>query len=246
MTTKTEKSVGRSRTRRTVEAGSRRSSRFRTSPLISIGIRPRRFSRGKRISCWLQKDPIGFKGGINLYGYVGNEPVVLVDCLGNTPVDTGVSTCFAWGPHWFIKIDGQTIGFGAVGGPSAYAGEGASGVTSSFSGSSSSSSSSSENSSGSSSFSNSSSAFGASSSSKVFGDVPGAISSPDRFTKPGQGSCTSIKLDDCKYDIDAFKECVRSNANSSAPNYNLLNMRCDNWVDGVYHNVNRTHRKRNE
>ena len=31
---------------------------------------------------WLNRDPIGEKGGVNLYGFVGNEPVGRVDVLG--------------------------------------------------------------------------------------------------------------------------------------------------------------------
>ncbi len=31
---------------------------------------------------WLSEDPLGEAGGLNLYGYVGNEPVVAVDPLG--------------------------------------------------------------------------------------------------------------------------------------------------------------------
>ena len=31
---------------------------------------------------WLSRDPIGEAGGINLYGYVGNSPVNLIDLLG--------------------------------------------------------------------------------------------------------------------------------------------------------------------
>jgi RHS repeat-associated protein len=31
---------------------------------------------------WLSRDPIGEEGGINLYGYVGNRPTILIDPLG--------------------------------------------------------------------------------------------------------------------------------------------------------------------
>src|SRR5690606_23243231 len=39
-----------------------------------------------RIGRWIQKDPIGFDGGdTNLYGYVLNDPVNLVDPKGKNP-----------------------------------------------------------------------------------------------------------------------------------------------------------------
>ena len=39
------------------------------------------------IGRWQARDPIGIKGGINLYGYVGNNPVNLWDPLGLSPSD---------------------------------------------------------------------------------------------------------------------------------------------------------------
>jgi RHS repeat-associated protein len=35
---------------------------------------------------WTSKDPIGFAGGLNLYGYVVQDPVNLVDATGQTPI----------------------------------------------------------------------------------------------------------------------------------------------------------------
>ena len=52
--------------------------------------RVRRFTSTHPIFHWLQKDPIGFRGGINLYGYVGNDPAYLTDPKG---LDYGDGGC---------------------------------------------------------------------------------------------------------------------------------------------------------
>jgi uncharacterized protein RhaS with RHS repeats len=44
-----------------------------------------------RIGRWLSRDPIGIAGGINLYGYVGNDPVFWIDPLGLLAWQFGVS-----------------------------------------------------------------------------------------------------------------------------------------------------------
>lgn len=36
---------------------------------------------------WLSRDPIGERGGVNLYGYVGNDPINWIDALGLSPLD---------------------------------------------------------------------------------------------------------------------------------------------------------------
>ena len=40
-----------------------------------------------RSRCWLARDPSGEAGGINLYGYVGNNPISRIDPLGLNPAD---------------------------------------------------------------------------------------------------------------------------------------------------------------
>lgn len=37
---------------------------------------------------WMQRDPIGYTGGKNLYGYVGESPLVWIDSYGLEPQDT--------------------------------------------------------------------------------------------------------------------------------------------------------------
>ncbi|MCB1097032.1 MAG: hypothetical protein KDN22_15775, partial [Verrucomicrobiae bacterium] len=46
-----------------------------------IQSRPPRFTIDVTVSCWLSRDPIGERGGPNLYGFVGNDGVNWFDVL---------------------------------------------------------------------------------------------------------------------------------------------------------------------
>ena len=48
-------------------------------------------------TAWLSRDPIGEKGGLNLYGYVGNQPASLVDADGRCPLAIPVIAGFTLG-----------------------------------------------------------------------------------------------------------------------------------------------------
>jgi RHS repeat-associated protein len=50
---------------------------------------------------WLSRDPIGEEGGINLYGYVGNRPTMLIDPLGLIDVDVVI---------WRAKLSSGSVG----------------------------------------------------------------------------------------------------------------------------------------
>ncbi|MEW6296044.1 MAG: RHS repeat-associated core domain-containing protein [Candidatus Diapherotrites archaeon] len=52
---------------------------------------------------WLTRDPIGERGGINLYGFVGNDPINLIDPYGLVPPCKGTWVPVAWDAdysHW--------------------------------------------------------------------------------------------------------------------------------------------------
>ena len=40
-----------------------------------------------RLGRWLNRDPIGERGGLNLYGFVGNRPTEVIDALGHFPCE---------------------------------------------------------------------------------------------------------------------------------------------------------------
>jgi RHS repeat-associated protein len=53
---------------------------------------------------WLSRDPIGEEGGINLYGYVGNDPVNWIDRIGNDR-DVWDAVNKPWVYHKWISVD---------------------------------------------------------------------------------------------------------------------------------------------
>jgi RHS repeat-associated protein len=69
---------------------------------------------------WISRDPIGEQGGMNLYGYVGNDPVNAVDPTGFFLEDTALS----------LEILGAAFGTAATSGPpSSFVGPAVAGAT---------------------------------------------------------------------------------------------------------------------
>jgi RHS repeat-associated protein len=60
----------------------------------------------QRTGRWTQEDPIGVAGGLNLYGYVGNNPVAYTDPFGLCPPEDNID-----GPWCKVAIVGGTASF---------------------------------------------------------------------------------------------------------------------------------------
>ena len=67
------------------------------------------------IGRWINRDPIGEAGGINLYGFVGNDPANMVDFYGLTTFASGIEIGGAIGPLNFSVSAKQVVGFSKQG-----------------------------------------------------------------------------------------------------------------------------------
>lgn len=77
------------------------------------GCRPFAYKTASGRARWLSRDPIGEAGGINLYGYVGNDPVNNVDPTGEFAFAIPI---ILTAPEWGPIVGGAAIsGLGALG-----------------------------------------------------------------------------------------------------------------------------------
>ena len=50
------------------------------------------------LGCWLNRDPIEEEGGVNLYGFLGNNQICITDVLGLLPYQYQTTV---WGTYWY-------------------------------------------------------------------------------------------------------------------------------------------------
>jgi RHS repeat-associated protein len=90
--------------RRTSSGRFSRRTRFR--PINTPGLRACGYKTTSGRANWLNRDPIGEQGGVNLYGFTGNNLISRVDFLGQSVYELKrrnmKCSCL---PHWFVVID---------------------------------------------------------------------------------------------------------------------------------------------
>jgi uncharacterized protein RhaS with RHS repeats len=82
-------------------ASGRMSRRGRGRSMFTPGSRPCAYKTASGRHEWPNRDPFGEKGGINLYAYVGYNPLHVFDPYGEAPADVIVNT---WGTLYMIWI----------------------------------------------------------------------------------------------------------------------------------------------
>ena len=164
------------------------------------------------IGRFISRDPIGERGGQNIYSLVANNPVGRTDSLGlfccdgrwysplthccrnkqvyrEAFVATGLKTCSA--PtliqpkvdHLWIEAEGWSAGFYPNG--------------------------------------------------DTDGSLPGQVQYPDPAEDRPNKRCGPVTLNPCQHDFDCFKQCVEafvSRSRANPPNYHYLFYNCRNWV----------------
>jgi RHS repeat-associated protein len=80
--------------------------------LLHLGLREYDPEAGQ----FVEKDPTGFSGGLNLYAYAAGDPVNFVDSTGTNPVVVGAAVGFGWGALQgaALSAGGQVLSKGCI------------------------------------------------------------------------------------------------------------------------------------